>query len=90
MNDEVHYVAEAFGCSEEMLRKMLNENITKENINEYGRLDALKQTVDKKKAQVFIEEVRGTKLPLFRVNNAVDQMLTNFITSGGKEFPHVA
>ena len=90
LNDEVHYVAEAFGCSEEMLRKMLNENITKENINEYGRLDALKQTVDKKKAQVFIEEVRGTKLPLFRVNNAVDQMLTNFITSGGKEFPHVA
>lgn len=89
MNDEIHYVSDVFGCSEELLRKLLKENITKDNINEYGRLDSLKKTVDKKRAQRFLEKEKGEKIPLFRVNNRVDFLLTQFILSGGKEFPHV-
>ena len=63
--------------------------MTRDNINEYGRFDELKATVDKQKAQDYFTEIDGLpkKIPLFRVNNRVDQLLTDFILSGGMDVP---
>ncbi len=56
-----------------------------DTINEYGRFDALKNTVIKEKAQDYFTKIEGKKLPMFRVNNRVNEFLTDFILSGGKE-----
>jgi len=82
-NDQVHRISESLGCSEDLLRKMMDANVTRDNLNEYGRFDALKKTVVKEQAQTYFMKREGKKLPMFRVNNRVDSFLTDFILSGG-------
>ena len=82
-NDQIHQVSESLGCSEDLLRNMMKANVTRDNLNEYGRFDALKNTVVKELAQTYFAEREGKKLPMFRVNNRVDSFLTEFILSGG-------
>ena len=82
-NDQIHQVSESLGCSEDLLRNMMKANVTRDNLNEYGRFDALKNTVVKEQAQTYFAEREGKKLPMFRVNNRVDSFLTEFILSGG-------
>ena len=84
-NDRVHRFAEALGLNENMLRDLLKLRITDANINEYGRLDALKATVDKAKAKAFLEEKSGEKIPNPKVNIRVDKLLRNFIIKGRTE-----
>ena len=61
--------------------------MTKKNLNEYGRFDALKKTVHKECAQKYFTKRDGKHLPLFRVNNRVDELLTKFIIDGGFDIP---
>lgn len=82
-NDQIHQVSESLGCSEDLLRSMMKANVTRDNLNEYGRFDALKNTVVKEQAQTYFAEREGKNLPMFRVNNRVDSFLTEFILSGG-------
>ena len=84
-NDRVHRFAEALGLDENMLRDLLKLRITDANINEYGRLDALKATVDKAKAKAFLEEKSSEKIPNPKVNIRVDKLLRSFIIKGGTE-----
>lgn len=86
-NQQVRMVVENLGCSEEMLQKMLDSHVTKENLNEYGRFDALKTTVVKEAAQAYFTKLDGKRLPPFRVNNRVDELLTRFILDGGHDIP---
>ena len=65
--------------SEEIIRELLKLNITKENINDYGRFGALKATVVKEQAQEYFTAVEGKKMPMFRVNNRVDSILTQIL-----------
>ena len=83
--EEVHQLHTYFGVSENLVYKLLDANVTKDTINEYGRFDALKNTVIKEKAQDYFTKIEGKKLPMFRVNNRVNEFLTDFILSGGKE-----
>ena len=53
------------------------------NINEFGRFDELKKTVDKKKAKQYFEEVEGRKIIPPKVNVKVDNLLRKFILSDG-------
>lgn len=87
--NQVKILCGYLGCSEELIFKLLNAHVTRDNINEYGRFDELKATVDKQKAQDYFTEIDGLpkKIPLFRVNNRVDQLLTDFILSGGMDVP---
>lgn len=66
---------------------MLNTNITKENINEYGRFDALKATVAKEKAQKYFSALDGKEVPIFRVGNLVNSVLSQFLLEGGRDIP---
>ena len=66
---------------------MLDAPETKDNLNEYGRFDALKATVVREKAQKYFTKVDGKSLPPFRVNNRVDELLTKFILEGGIDIP---
>ena len=82
-NDQVHRLATVLGLDEEMLRGMMALSINEDNINEYGRLDALKATVDKARAKAYFEALTGLKLPIPKVNIRVDKLLRDFILKGG-------
>ena len=53
--------------------------MNKSNLNEYGRFDDLKNTVDKKKAREYFQKVEDRKIKPFEVNMMIDEYLRNFI-----------
>ena len=64
---------------------MMDLKLTETNINEFGRLDELKSTVDKAKAKVYFESKEGIKLNPPKVNIRVDKIIREFILKGGFE-----
>lgn len=86
-HQQIKKIVSYLGCSEELLQNMLDAHVTKKNLNEYGRFDALKKTVLKECAQEYFTKRDGKHLPLFRVNNRVDELLTKFIIDGGFDIP---
>ena len=66
-----------------MLRAIMAQHVTEENINEFGRFDALKATVDKARARAYFAAISGMKLPMPKVNIRVDNLLRDFILKGG-------
>ena len=86
-NEQVHKLHKYFGIEEDMVYQMLDSNVTKDNLNEYGRFDALKATVVKEKAVEYYTKKEGKKVPPFRVNNRVNALLTEFLIEGGKDIP---
>lgn len=81
-DDRIHRFAEALGLSEALLRDLMSSHVTASNINEFGRLDELKKTVDLKKAAAFFSK-GGQSLPLLLVKARLDGELRRFILSGG-------
>lgn len=82
-NDQIHRFAEAIGIDEAKLRDMMDLKLTKNNINEFGRLDELKSTIDKSKAKAYFENKEGMKLSPPKVNIRVDKLVREFILKGG-------
>ncbi|MCM3112828.1 type I restriction endonuclease subunit R [Lederbergia lenta] len=80
---EVASVIEALSVDEEKLREMLNLKITKENINEYGRFDKLKGTINKKQAKFYIEVVLNETMKPYEVSITADRLLRDFLLEGG-------
>ena len=82
-NDQIHRVASAFGLDEEMLRNMMALSVDDASINEFGRFDNLKATINIAKATAYFEKISGKKSPLPMVNIKVDKILRDFIINGG-------
>ncbi|MBN2728170.1 MAG: type I restriction endonuclease subunit R, partial [Bacteroidales bacterium] len=84
-NAEIRQISQLFGLDENKLRNMMNSGVTELNINEYGRFDELKRTVDKAKAKEYFEKFEGVSIPAFKVNIRVHNLLQDFIIRGGFE-----
>ncbi len=84
---QVHRLSAYLGCMEDLVYGMLDAHVTRENINEYGRFEALKNSVVKEKAREYFSAIDGKPLPMFRVHNRVDAFLTEFILQGGMDMP---
>ncbi|MEI6140140.1 MAG: HsdR family type I site-specific deoxyribonuclease [Mariniphaga sp.] len=84
-NVQIHTLSQLFGLDETKLRNMMNSGTSELNINEYGRFDDLKNTVDKNKARAYFEKLEGTMIPLFKINIKVHNLLQKFIINGGFE-----
>lgn len=81
--DQVAKLSTAVGVDAEKLSEMMAMDITNKNINDYGRFDELKSTIDKAKAKIYFEKLEGKKIPPFRVNMKVGDLLRDFIIRGG-------
>lgn len=79
---EIDRLADAFGLDGKMLKEILGLGLTAATINAYGRLDALKQTVDLQKAQAFLKDCDGRTLRVPDVHRRVDEVLRTFILNG--------
>lgn len=82
-DDQIHRMVDIFGMSKSELKKMMGLKLTEANINEYGRLDRLKETVDKAKARAFFEKQQGANVSPPKVNILLDKLLRRFLLEGG-------
>lgn len=84
-NDQIHCLATVFGLNETMLRNIMRLRLNENNLNEFGRYDELKRTVDKTKAKTYFETMEGTKIIPPKVSVKADKLLREFILNGGFE-----
>ena len=82
-NAQTQRVIEALGIDGDLLATMVALDLTESNINEFGRFDDLKDSVDKVRAKAFFEQKGGKSLPPFKVNTRAAALLKRFILEGG-------
>lgn len=82
-NDQVHRLAVALGLDENQLRALMNAHVNKQNINEFGRFEALKSTVNRATAKSYFERIDGCRLTPPKLIVRIDQLLRAFILNGG-------
>ncbi|MGE0934411.1 DEAD/DEAH box helicase family protein [Yersinia enterocolitica] len=78
-NMQLNAVVNALGLDKERLIALMADSVNDKNLNDFGRFDALKDSVDKEKAKVYFEKQDGVTLPLFKLNIRIDQFLKQFI-----------
>jgi len=82
-DDQIHRMADVFGMDEAKLRELMNLKLTDGNINEFGRFDGLKATLDKAKARAYFEHRQSASLSPPKVNILMDKLLRQFLLEGG-------
>lgn len=82
-NAQVERVVDALGVDGKLLTTMIGLSLTEANINEFGRFDDLKDSLDKTRAKSFFEEKEGKTLPPFKVNTRAAALLKRFVLEGG-------
>lgn len=80
---QIQAICEKLGCSKDLLKRIMKAQVTEKNLNEYGRFNDLKATIDKQKARAYFTAVDGKPLPPFKVNTRANDLLRDFIISGG-------
>jgi type I restriction enzyme R subunit len=82
-NHEIDTLVALLGVDKAKLVALMNTHVTEANLNEFGRFDDLKASVDQQKAKTYCEGLEGKELPLFRVNIRTAKYLQEFIIHGG-------
>ena len=78
-NDKIEDITNNFGLNKDLLNEMLKLNLKEKNIDEFGRFDRLKQSVNLDLAKEYFEKQEGIELNKIQVNIRVDKFLRNFI-----------
>ena len=84
-NDQIHRFAVCIGVDEDKLRALMALHVTEANINEFGRFDELKASVDLSVARQYFEQIEGKKIPSFKLTLKLDNLLRKFILADGFE-----
>jgi type I restriction enzyme R subunit len=84
-NDQISKCAYIFGLDERRLRQFMSMKVTYETINEFGRFDELKQSVNISLARKYFEWKEKIKLTIPKTHMKVDEFLRKFIFVGGFE-----
>lgn len=82
-NRQIDMLVALLGVDKTKLVALMNTHVTEANLNEFGRFDDLKATVDQQKAKTYFEGLEGKELALFRVNIRTAKLLQDFIIKGG-------
>lgn len=80
--EKIHHFSMNLGLDEEMLRAIINSKPTEVTLNEYGRFDDLKGTVNKELAKVWLEQELMCELVGFKLNFEIANALRKFILEG--------
>lgn len=78
-NAALNRIVESLGLDKDKLVALLADKLDEKNLNNFGRFDALKATVDKGKAKVYFETLEGAVIPPFKLNMRIDKYLKQFI-----------
>jgi type I restriction enzyme R subunit len=82
-NDQFHRISRYLGVDEKKLLYLMAANVTEKSINEFGRFDDLKASVDKTKAREYYENLVKETMPSYKINIKVHNLLQEFILKGG-------
>ncbi|WP_375751833.1 hypothetical protein [Vibrio sp. HN007] len=75
-------LVDALGLDGNQLKALMLGNVTATNLNDYGRFDKLKESVDKAKAKAYLEQKLGQSLIPPKVNIELNNLLREFILQG--------
>jgi type I restriction enzyme R subunit len=78
-NAQLNAVVSALGLDKNLLIALMGANVNEKSLNNFGRFDALKNTVDKNKAIAYFEKQDGVAIPPFKLNIRMDKFLKQFI-----------
>lgn len=84
-DDQFDGLVELLGCDKELLVEMCAADLREDNLNEFGRFDRLKKSVDVGKARAYFERRDGTSVSPFKANMLAAGLLKSFILNGGIE-----
>jgi len=82
-DDNISKVVRLLGVDENKLRERIASGVNESTINEFGRFDELRDSLDKAKAKDFFEKQEGHEIKLKNINSLADKLLRSFILSGG-------
>lgn len=85
-NAQLNAVANALGLDKERLIALMADSVNDKNLNDFGRFDALKDSVNKAKAKIYFEKQDGVIIPPFKLNIRIDQFLKQFILAQTDDF----
>lgn len=80
-SDKLSAFAALIGIPENALRNFMSLNVDANNIDEFGRFEKLKQTIDIETAQKYFEEQEGKPIPRRKIHPKIDKLLRDFILS---------
>ena len=78
-NKEIASLVSYLGIDQAKLIALMNTHLTEANLNEYGRFDNLRATVEPQKAKAYFDGLEGQALPMLRVNIKAANLLKNFL-----------
>ena len=79
---DVAAIVAALGLDPKKLVTLMETHVTEVNINEYGRFDDLRGTIDSQRAKDHFERVEGRPLPMFKINIRAANLLKDFLIRG--------
>lgn len=82
-DERILSIVDAFGVDRDQLVEVMHFAGLEDDINSHGRLDALKDSIDKDRARAFFEEIAGKPLRPRIVTREAKVLLTRFIEEGG-------
>lgn len=82
---EVAAIVSALGVHAAKLIALMSTHLTQANLNEFGRFDDLRSTIDQEKAKAYFEALEGVSLPIFKVKIKSAKLLSDFLLRGGVE-----
>lgn len=78
-NAQLNAIVNTLGLDKGLLIALMSDNVSEKNLNNFGRFDALKDSVDKTKAKAYFDKQDGVALPPFKLNMRIEQFLKQFI-----------
>lgn len=79
LKKQIMNLSEATGVNASQLINIMSSDVNEQNLNDYGRFEDLKLTLDLQKSRKFLEKIHGTPCPSFLVMPKADQILRKFI-----------
>lgn len=81
-NKDFAVVVATLGVDAAKLAALLDAHVTEANLNEYGRFDDLRATVNMALAKAYFERIEGAALQPFKVKIRADKVLKDFLIRG--------
>lgn len=81
-NKDFATLVATLGVDAVKLAALLEAHVTEANLNEYGRFDDLRESVDTGKAKAYFDRIEGKPLPIFKVKIRAAKALSDFLVRG--------
>jgi type I restriction enzyme R subunit len=88
-NAQLNAVVNALGLDKNKLIVLMHDKVDEKNINNFGRFDGLKESVDREQAKAYFEKQDGVTLSPFRLSMRIDKFLKQFLFAQANDLTEV-